>query len=137
MERVTVGRILARLQRLASASSDGTVKIWDAETGTCLQTLNGDRIRSRQSSSSRPTHGSWRRLQRIARSRSGMQRRASVRRRSRAMGHRSAPWCSRMTHGSWRQLQTIAQSRSGMRDGQVSADARGSWDSGHFGGLLA
>ncbi|KAK4456564.1 WD40-repeat-containing domain protein, partial [Cladorrhinum samala] len=30
-------------QRLASGSSDNTVKIWDATSGQCLQTLEGHR----------------------------------------------------------------------------------------------
>jgi WD40 repeat protein len=63
---------------------------------------------------SRTTQGSWHRLQAIAQSRSGMQRQASVCRRSRATAPRSRRWCSRTTQGSWRRLQTIARSGSGM-----------------------
>jgi WD40 repeat protein len=30
-------------QNLASASNDGTIKLWDLKTGTCIRTLRSDR----------------------------------------------------------------------------------------------
>ncbi|KAF2477737.1 NWD1 protein, partial [Lindgomyces ingoldianus] len=37
----TLDGLLPRLGRLASASSDHTIKVWDASSGECLQTLEG------------------------------------------------------------------------------------------------
>ena len=81
---ITGERMKKAPARLASASDDSTVKVWDASSGECLQTLEGHSLGLARWPSPTTRHGS-RRRQATARSRSGMRAVASACRHSRAI----------------------------------------------------
>jgi hypothetical protein len=100
-------------KQIASGSSDGTIKLWDATTGDLQKTLAGH-SGSVTPSHSRPTASRSRRGQLIRPSSYGMPRRATSRRRSQATPAQSTPSHSRPTASRSRQGQMIGLSSYGM-----------------------
>ena len=124
-------------QRVASGSGDRTVKIWDASTGECLQTLQGHarsglvggvlaRFTAAGVGFGRP-HGQD----------LGRRARASACRRCRATAIGSGRWRSRTIHSGWRRLPRPHGQDLGREDGRVPADAAGPRRLGLVGGVLA